>query len=472
MNPPDAPPITRSQGTRAPAAWTRRRMLERSGAGLLLPALLGRGFIPANALGQQSSGAGTDGAEGPIVVVVQLGGGNDSLNTLVPYQRGQSAIYYEARPSLAIPPQAVLPLDGVAHYGLHPALIAMRELWARGEMAVVEGVGYHSPDLSHFSSMDYWHSAEPNRQVRDGWLGRFFQHRCAGGDTCPLSGLDLGGAGSLAFHSGDPAGRLAIGSARDFGWRPAGSPPDAKDFEGLVRRLNGLGGGVRRFRGSRGVAFHHVRRSIQNAFQSADGVRRALDHAPGSGGTTTFPKTAFPDTTLGQRFLDIATLIHGRLPVSVYYVDQGGYDTHAGQVSAGGQDGPLTGRHADLLSELDQALGAFAAEMKAQGHWRRILVFTFSEFGRKVAQNGSFGTDHGAAQSILTFGGSVRRGLYGQAPSLRADARIKNDSMAFNTDFRRVYRTVLETWLGAAPETVLQILPETAGTTFQPLGFV
>ncbi len=466
MNPPEAHPTTRSQRTRAPAAWTRRRMLERTGAGLLLPALLGRGFIPAKALAQQS-----DGAEGPIVVVVQLGGGNDSLNTVVPYQRGQSALYYEARPTLAIPPEVVLPLHGVAHYGLHPALVAMHELWARGEMAVVEGVGYHSPNLSHFSSMDYWHSAEPNRQVRDGWLGRFFQHRCAGDENCPLSGIDLGGAGSLAFHSGDPAGRLAIGDPRDFGWRRAGSPHGIEDFEELVRRLNGLGGGVRRFRGSRGIAFHQVRRSVQNAFQSADGVRRALDRATSAGGGA-FPRTAFPDTALGQRFLNVATLIHGRLPVSVYYVDQGGYDTHAGQVSSGGQNGPLTGRHADLLSELDQALGAFAAEMKAQGHWRRILVFTFSEFGRKVVQNGSFGTDHGAAQSILAFGGSVRRGLYGQAPSLRADARIKNDSMPFNTDFRRVYRTVLETWLGAAPETVLQILPETAGTTFQPLGFV
>jgi len=413
-------------------------------------------------------------ADGPILVVVQLGGGNDSLNTVIPFQNpfydgtqpvrtNGTGAQRAARSTLKLTPAHGLLNLGASAPGLrggsssqeaialHPRLTALADLWHGGELAIVNGVGYPNPNLSHFTSFDFWHTARPNEAVRDGWLGRYFDHQCAGCE--PTASIDFAATAGLPFHSHGSSANVNMLSPTAYSWKDSGG--ETTRLEATYRRLLGLDHATDPGIDPRDDLRAYVQRTSHNALISSRSVADALANTSLRGD---FPRSGvtFPTDALGRNFRDIASLIYGGMATRIYYVNQGGYDTHNNQVA---EDDPLAGNHNTLLGRLNAALGAFIAEMKAQGNWERVLLFTFSEFGRKLIENGSNGTDHGAAASLFVTGGGVQPGFVGTVPDFADSARIKNDSLAHQVDFRSVYRTVLQDWLQVPAERMPLILP-------------
>lgn len=439
---------------------SRRQFLHRSAFGVsacaTLPTFLAHALASLDARAQSFPPSGQD---GPILIIMQLAGGNDSLNTVIPYT---NSIYTSARNSLVLGTQhgvrtlgaAAATGGGTEEIALHPALANVKRLWDNGEVAVVNGVGYPNPNLSHFTSFDYWHTAQPGQLVRDGWLGRFFDHECSG--CASTNAIDMSDNPTLAFrHNGLTDAHISISDPALFQWRDLPTSDRRLDLEANYRQLIGLDHPTDRGIAATDPTLAYVQRTAHNAMLSSAAVQQSMALA-GTG--TGFPRSgvAAPNNSLGRDFRDVASLIYGGSRTNIYYLHQGGYDTHNNQVTAGS---PATGTHANLLTTLDGALGWFRDEMVAQGIWNRVVLFTFSEFGRKVIQNGSTGTDHGAAASLFVMGGRVNPGFYGAMPDLAAQARVSNNSMAYNLDFRRIYRTMLTEWLGTPASALGEILP-------------
>ncbi|MEM7143870.1 MAG: DUF1501 domain-containing protein [Verrucomicrobiota bacterium] len=467
----------------------RREMMRRSVYGAAatwtVPSFLGHTMSTLDAFASSAPPAG--GSGGPIVVIVQMEGGNDGLNTVVPHDvtavddpavgtATVSEIYYAERPTLAIPAENVLPL-GSTGFGLHPALTNLHGLWTGNggtdpnRLAVVNGVGYPNANLSHFTSTDFWNTAQPNEPVRDGWVGRYFDHVCAGGGECdPALGVALDDRPTLAFRTATSNAGITTANPGNFGWRDEyyGYMVEDPSMERLYRRMTGVDHPYDDGIDPSSEALAFVKQSAQSAMISSESIRCALDAGSGSFPLATEWASVASNNYLADQMRDVASLIYGGMETQVYHVSQGGYDTHADQRDGGGS---LTGTHTNLLTMLDEAIGAFVAEMKAQGNWDRVLLVTVSEFGRKVIENGSAGTDHGAGAPLFATGGGVNGGLYGSLPSLSAANRIKNDSLDPTVDFRKVYRTVLESWLGVPQGQIADILPS-APADFTPISFV
>lgn len=456
MNPPSRTP--------SPDDLSRRAFLRRSlfgaTAAWTLPAFLGRAF--------EATAQTPTGASSPILLIVQQTGGNDSLNTVIPYS---NSYYQAARPTIRLTPAhgafpigAATALNGTTEYqeaiALHPRLAKINALWNAGDVAIVNGVGYPNPNLSHFASFDNYHTARPNEAITDGWLGRFFDHQCAGCST--QTAFHLNDTPTLATRSLlGSSGCIASTDPRWLSWQYFNDR--ARSLENLYRKAIGVDHPVDAGIAADDEALAYVQRSAQAALLSSREVQARLFQ-----GSAGFPHASFPGTPLGQKLKDVAQLIQGGLASSIYYVEQGGYDTHGLQIASGD---PTAGTHANLLAELDGALGAFAAEMQAQGNWNRVLVVTFSEFGRKVPENGSLGTDHGAAETLFVLGGAVTAGCFGVMPDLAPGARVAAESMQHNVDFRRVYRTILEKWLQVPAAAMSEIFPSQPAD-FSLLGFV
>ncbi len=447
---------------------TRRDVLRTSllgaAAKFTAPAFIGEGFL--NQAMAASDGPGS--ADGPIVLVVQLTGGNDGLNTVVPANvsaQNASSIYYDERPNLAVPASSVLNLsDG---FGLHPALSSLHSVWGEGDLAIINGVGYNNPNLSHFASTDYWHTAQPNAPVRDGWLGRFFDHQCSGTGGCePTIGVNIDSRPNLAFFSEEGTAGISMERPDAFRWRDEDYGYQVEDptMESLYRRATGIDHPLVSGISGTDPALAYVQQAAQSAMISSRTVKCALE-----AGATTFPTSSKWDDVednnyFARRLREIASMINGGLNTEVYYVEQGGYDTHADQIDPNAAIAALGGRHNQLLTELNEGLDAFISEMKAQGNWDRLCIFTVSEFGRKVIENGTNGTDHGAAAPVFVMGGGVNAGLYGSLPNLNEANRIKNDSLAATVDFRQIYKTVLQQWLGVPSGNISQVLQGTPGS--------
>jgi uncharacterized protein (DUF1501 family) len=402
--------------------------------------------------------------EGPIFVLIHQAGGNDSLNTVVPVDIADSSYYYEARPELSLNAGDVLPLE--QGFGLHPGLAQLKELWDSGDLAIINGVGTPNPILSHFRSIDIWEGADPAASTESGWLGRYFAHQCEANEKFDASiGIDVRTTASLAFRTPGNDAALTIDNPRFFDYLSAeGTLPTAPGFDEVLRKgvVDGL---IDRGAPSTG-AREYVTATLKAALGGSDAVQNSLATAAGDGGEVTFPSS-----TVGRSLRDVARYIGGGMPTPTYFLTQGGYDTHGGQYILDGVGRPLAGKHAGLLSALDSAVGAFATEMKRQGVWDRVVVMIYSEFSRKIVQNGSGGTDHGAAGSVFVAGGQTQSGLYGAYPSLAPEDRILNQSMPMTTDFRRVYRTILERWFGlnSADAATLLRIPV---SEHQPLDFL
>jgi uncharacterized protein (DUF1501 family) len=391
-----------------------RRELMRAGLGTAAFAGAHAGLAPgtwgrvANAL------AATGAGDGRILVVFELSGGNDGLNTVVPH--GDDA-YYRNRPKIGIKPDDVIKLDD--HFGLNPGLVGFERLYKDGELAIVHGCGYDNPSFSHFTSMAYWHTAAPNSGAEYGWVGRLADEMRPGG--APNFVVNVDASQSLAVKSRDHV-PVVFDDPETFGRK--GFVQEQPLFQ-HVADSGAVDNPERRY----------LLRIARSALDASALVREAWEgyHSPVDYGLV----------PLDLR--KVAALIEAELPARLYYTSfrNNAFDTHVHQ-------GNL---HQRLLTYVADAVSGFLRDMERIGRADDVVVLMFSEFGRRVPENTSLGTDHGAANVMFLAGKPVKGGHYGEVPSLTGlDA---GDNLVFTTDFRRVYATAIERWLGADSAAVL-----------------
>lgn len=372
----------------------------------------------APAILQQAAATGND--DGRILVVVELAGGNDGINTVVPFKDDS---YLKARPKLAIPPNDVLKVTD--ELGFHPGLSGFAELLEAGNLAVVQGVGYPNPNRSHFESMDIWHTCQRKNENRsDGWLGRFLEATNAGASSDPMA-LHLGSDKQpFALMSRDV--RVpSIGSLNEF--RLTGN--ENSTFKMAVKGL----ADARRAESNDLLGF------VQSSTSSAIAASERIESA----GMKYKPAVEYPANRLAAKLKTTAKLINSGLGTRIYYMQINGFDTHSQQANA----------HAALLRQVSSAVTAFVNDMIAHGQGERVMCLCFSEFGRRVAENASAGTDHGTAGPVFLAGTHAKAGLIGAKPSL---ADLTNGDLKHHTDFRQVYATVLSKWLSCNTQTALK----------------
>lgn len=366
----------------------------------------GDGFF-ARALAQTAPAAGDE----RVLVVVYFQGGNDGLNTVVPFGMPE---YYTYRPSLAVAQNDVLRIN--ATIGLNPALAPFKKMYDAGQVAIVQGVGYPNPDYSHFRSTAIYETAAPDTIVSTGWLGRYL-------DGAGLPATNLFNAIAIS----DVLPEVLVADRVDVA---------------AIAQLNGYGLTSDRNKTLGRDEFHSFVQDADVPFRSPYLAQVAAieDHA--QRGAEELPQLVagyqpagtYPATPLGRSLALAAQVIGSKLGTRVLYVQLGSFDTHTTQKAT--QD--------RLLAEFADAIGAFYADLAAHGSDKRVLTMTFSDFGRRVAENGSRGTDHGSAAPVFLIGGGVKGGLYGEQPALD---NLDNGNLRFTTDFRSVYATVLEKWL-------------------------
>lgn len=375
------------------------------------------------------------GPNGRILVVLQLAGGNDGLNTVIPFENDR---YYAARPRIGVARKDVLKLtDGV---GLHPEAKGLKELYDAGLLSVVQGVGYPNPNRSHFVATDIWSTADPTEATHNGWIGRYFDCTCSGRPRPdPKRGIAITSEVPLAMQ-GEKFSPVSFSTPDELKWRgPGARGRGVKAFDDLNRphRAGPIADGPPKDEAS---ALAYLERMAMDARASAEEIQ----HAAGSGRSRRAGRRRRGRTALENDLEMVHRMIRAGLDTSVYYVSLGGFDTHANQV----------GRHNNLMRTLGDALKAFTDSLRSDGLLDRVLLMTFSEFGRRVAENGSGGTDHGVAAPLFVVGGGVKAGVHGQHPSLEPDM-LDHGDLKWGTDFRSVYATILDEWLRADSAKVL-----------------
>lgn len=412
--------------------FTRRDFMKR-GSLLLAMGMTAPTFLTetARAMQEQDDACMTGPNSKRALVVIQLGGGNDTLNTLVPYS---DPSYYKLRPTLAIAQGDVLHLSD--QVGLNPNFAPMKSLYDGGQLAVVQGVGYPNPNRSHFRSTDIWTSGRPDIIEPTGWLGRYLDNTCSGEDR-PLKGVDAGDTVSRLFWTGQSI-VPAISSIEGFDFlTDARFPKDRDNQIGTFKALNAGSGG--------GNYDDFIRKAALEALDTSNQLKKVAG---------SYHSTAqYPSTGFATGLQTIAKLISADLGTKIFHITIGGFDTHAGQVKT----------HNALLKTVADGVQAFLRDLEGMGKLDDVMVMTFSEFGRRVAENGSQGTDHGAGSSLYVAGGGVQGGVFGNTPSL---TDLDNGDLKFNVDFRSVYGTVLQDWLGTPAAQVI------GGGTFPRVGFV
>lgn len=360
-----------------------------------------------------------------VLVVVQLSGGNDGLNTVIPYRND---IYYKLRPQLGIKREAALALND--ELGIHPALKSFKALYDDGSLGILNSVGYPNPDRSHFRSMDIWQSASDSRDYwGTGWLGRYLDAQCQGCDK-PTQALEIDDTLSLALK-GDNVKGLALTDPK----RLFGASNDRYFKELLAKQQHDDD--------------HHnvdyLYKTMAETISSASYIQQQFK--------TFKSREQYPNTELGRNMKTIAELIMTDINTSVYYVSHGSFDTHVGQQN----------QQQRLFTQLSDALGSFTADLKKNHRFEDVLVMTFSEFGRRVGQNASGGTDHGTANNMFLIGGGLRqKGILNEGPDL---ADLKEGDLQYKVDFKNVYATLLKKWLGADDLAILQ-------KQYEHLGFI
>ena len=439
---------------------TRREFLRTTVLGSALswtvPTFLANTFAALHSEAADSATQIITGKDATILVVLQMAGGNDGINTVVPFAND---FYHRARPKLGLTAQQVLNLNG--EIGLHGAMTGFKDLFDAGNLAVVQGVGYPNPNRSHFRSTEIWQTASDSDRVEKyGWLGRYF-------DNClcrrrPDRGRDHRQPVAGSIFRDHAQGHLLQQSAELslHGQRPRG--PGGEDLtEAAYKKMNEVdmssaapdensGGSIAALAAGMpmqgGKAVDFIERTALDAQVSSEEVRKIADSVQN--------QATYPASQLGNSLKLVAKLIGGGLPTRIYYVSQGGYDTHVNQI-------PTQQR---LLAELGNSVKAFVDDLKAQGNMQRVLVMTFSEFGRRVTENANGGTDHGAAAPMFIVGNKVKAGLLGTCPSLAPQDLFEGD-IKYNVDFRNVYAGVLESWLKTKSAPIL-------GRQFEPLQLV
>ncbi len=360
-----------------------------------------------------------------VVVVLQLSGGNDGLNTVIPYRND---LYYKARPRLGILRDKALSLTDET--GLHPALTAFKELYDDGSLSILNNVGYPNPDRSHFRSMDIWHTASQSTEYwSQGWVGRYLDAQCKGCDK-PTQAIELDDVLSLALKGENIKGIAVKDPRRLYG------TANEKFFREVMKNHTDETGEQ---------PVDYLYKTMAETLSSADYIFQQSRLHPSN--------ADYPKTDLGNSLKTIASLIFSEINTKVYYVSLGSFDTHINQEA----------QQQRLFTEMNDAVKSFVKDLKEQHRFEDVLLFTFSEFGRRVEQNASGGTDHGTANNMfLVSGGLKKKGVLNAMPDL---ANLNEGDLIYNVDFKNVYATILNKWLQADDQGIL-------GRKYEYLGFV
>jgi uncharacterized protein (DUF1501 family) len=358
-----------------------------------------------------------------VVVVIQFSGGNDGLNTVIPITND---IYYKERKTIGITKDKTLGLTDAV--GLHPSLAAFKGLYDDGSLSIMNSVGYPNPDRSHFRSMDIWHSASASSEyVNTGWIGRYLDAQCKGCDK-PTQALELDDMLSLALKGTENKG-LAFKDPRRL--YSSSKEKFFKDINAAHTKTE--------------ETVDYLYKTMSETLSSADYIFQQSKLHPSS--------QTYPNTSLGKDLKTISSLILSDINTKVYYVSLGSFDTHAGQEN----------QQKRLFDELNDAIKAFTTDLKSNGRFEDVLMMTFSEFGRRVSQNASNGTDHGTANNMFFISGGLKqKGLLNAMPDL---ADLNDGDLKHKVDFRNVYATVLNKWLGVDDKTIL-------GNSFERMNFI
>ena len=366
------------------------------------------------------------------LVVIQLSGGNDGLNTVIPYN---NELYYDQRPTVHIEQDQVLRLDD--ELGLSPAMGPIKQLWDQDKVAVINGIGYPNPNRSHFRSMDVWHTAETDKVGSEGWLGRAIRDLDPKADNV-LTGVNFGRGLPRALACKDvPVASVA--NVETYGLLPDIQDEQAKAL--ALKAFSMMYGGTD---GKDAVA-QFLSQTGLNALKGADILRTA----PAKYSST----VEYASTPIAESLKNIAQVICADLGTKVYYAQHGSFDTHAAELDS----------HAKLWRDVSDAIGDFTDDLREHDREDDVVILVFSEFGRRIMDNGS-GTDHGSGSAALVIGSPVQGGMYGEYPSLKPADQTEGD-LRFSTDFRSAYSTILEQWFG------LDAVPIVNGT-FEQLDFI
>lgn len=356
------------------------------------------------------------------LVVIQLTGGNDTLNTVIPYNDG---LYYDNRRTVAYKPESVLPISD--ELAFNPKMGSMKRLWDDGKMALINGIGYPSPNRSHFRSMDIWHTAEPDDIGKEGWLGRTARVLDPNAENV-LTAVNFGrGLPRALGVKGVPV--ASVGNLETYGLFP--------DLQDDMMRKIALDAFAKMYGGARGqdAVMDFLGQTGSDALKGADILRTA----PGLYSSN----VEYAANPIADSLKSVAQVMFANLGTRIYYTNQGGYDTHSGEMAT----------HAQLWDHLSGAVGDFWDDLVEHDRQDDTLIFIFSEFGRRVKDNGS-GTDHGSGGSAFLVGGQVIGGMYGEYPSLEPEKQLEGD-LQFNNDFRRTYATILDRWLHVGSEDII-----------------
>jgi uncharacterized protein (DUF1501 family) len=370
-----------------------------------------------------------------ILVIVQMAGGNDGINTVIPYGLGK---YYDLRPNLGIKPHDVLPLTGSV--GLHPNMTGLRDVYKSGKLAVGLGVGYPNPNRSHFRSIEIWQTAEPEKVSNTGWLGRYLDASASRNDTAskrlfPAINVDPMLPKSLAS---DHVMVPSVSDVNQFKFNT-----DAHYQLDRQRQIEAFNSIYSSFDIDR-PSSHLLKEVGLDAMQASDYLLKVTKNYKSD--------VKYPDNGFGRSMKFISQMITAGVDARVYNVSLGGFDTHANQLRVQG----------NLLKQFSDTMAAFQKDLEHHSVDQDVVVMAFSEFGRRVAENNGRGTDHGTAEPVFIMGSAVKGGLYGDYPSL---TDLDSGDLKFTIDFRNVYATLIDKWLGADSNAVL-------GARYEPIGFL
>jgi uncharacterized protein (DUF1501 family) len=353
-------------------------------------------------------------AKDPVLVVLQLSGGNDYLNTVVPYA---NSLYWENRTNINIPEDQVVQLDDKV--GFNPSMAPLKAFYDEGKMAILHGVGYANSPRSHFRSMDIWHTCEPDKVGTEGWLGRVIRDIDPNKENV-VTGVSFGQSMFRAMALAGVPVACVSGSLETYGMLPG---IEAQRREKILQRFARAYTPVM----GQGEVMDYLGQTGLDSMAGAD----ILKVAPEKYSST----VAYPDTKLARKLRGISQVHNAEVGTRIFYLDHGPYDTHAGQLAA----------HKQLWSEVSAAVPAFFEDLHEQGKADNVVMLIFTEFGRRVRDNGS-GTDHGAGGVAFAIGDAVKGGQYSEYPSMKAEDLVQGD-LNPNLDFRSVYTTLLEDWM-------------------------
>jgi uncharacterized protein (DUF1501 family) len=368
-----------------------------------------------------------------VLVIIQLSGGNDGLNTVIPLSEYSN--YQNARSNIAIPENKVLTLTGNNATGMHPAMTAMQNLFSDGKLNIVQSVGYPQPSFSHFRATDIWMSgSDSNEYLNTGWAGRFLNYEFPGypdaypsPETPDPLAIQIGSLQTLTCQG--PVVNMSL------------SVSDPSSFYNLIDGTNASVSNT-----NSGYELSFLRGIAKQTNLYTMRIKNASDRVT--------KQVAYPNNSLANQLKIVARLIKGGLQTKVYMVNYGGFDTHAGQVVA---SDTTTGAHANLLKVLSDAVAAFQSDLSGLEIEDRVIGMTYSEFGRRMQSNASGGTDHGAAAPLFLFGKNVRGGVFGNNPTIPASVTV-NDNVPYQFDFRTIYATILQNWFCVSDTGETQIL--------------